>query len=136
MDREIMKDTAIPKFTGKTHNQRYSELEEQYLVIRDTNKLKADILLGEMYKIAKEAAGNYIRNYCNNKGLKLELDILSHDSAMYLIEQYLRKVNFKVGKLSSYIYFGCIKNLFKDSEREQLEYSYEEFFEEQGREGK
>jgi hypothetical protein len=133
MDRKIMKgkrSTNKSTYKGRTHNQIFSELEDEYLAIRETNKLKANILLGKMYETAKEAAGNYIRKYCGKKGLKLEIDILSHDSAIYMIEQYLKKPHFKVEKLSSYIYFGCIKNLFKDREREQLEVSYEELFDE------
>jgi hypothetical protein len=43
-----------------------------------------------------------------------------------VIEQYLRKLDFKVNKISAYIYFGVIKTLFKDKDMEIKEVSYEE----------
>jgi hypothetical protein len=104
----------------KTHNEQYEALQTEYLKTRD-NKV-----LGKMYLIAKEAAKNYISKYCRARGLKLNIDELSHDSAIYIIEQYLRKPEFKIEKISSYIYFGTRKSLFRDKEQEQCEISWDE----------
>jgi hypothetical protein len=83
-----------------------------------------------MYLIAKEAAGNYIKKYCNQRGLHhLDIDEKSHEAALFVIEQYLRKPDFKVDRISAYVYFGVTKSLFKDKDREQNEVSYEEMIE-------
>jgi hypothetical protein len=82
--------------------------------------------------LLKEIAYNYINKYCRKKGITLDIKELSHDSALFVIEQYLRKPDFKVKKISAYIYFGTIKNLFKESKREQMEISYEEYYERRG----
>jgi hypothetical protein len=83
-----------------------------------------------MYVIAKECSKNYITDYCRKKGLyHLDIETLSHDSAIYCIEKYLKKESFKIEKISSYVYFGMIKNLFKDKEKDQLEVEYDNFFE-------
>jgi hypothetical protein len=108
----------------KTHNEQYEALQAEYLKTKDNKAL------GKMYLIAKEAAKNYISKYCRTRGLKLNINELSHDSAIYIIEQYLRKPSFHVDKLSAYIYFGVKKSLFKDKEIEQREISYEQYFEE------
>jgi hypothetical protein len=107
-----------------THNELYEELQKKYLETRDSKTL------GEMYEIAKEAAFNYIAKYCRNRGIRLDLEELSHNSAVFVIEQYLKKPQFEIGKISSYIYYGVIKSLYKDKNREQLEVSYEQYFEE------
>jgi hypothetical protein len=84
-----------------------------------------------MYCVAKEAATNYIRKYCKQRGL-FHLDIAekSHVAALFVIEQYLKKPEFKVLKISAYIHFGTQKALFKDKDIEQREISYEQYFEE------
>jgi hypothetical protein len=108
----------------ETHNEIYEELQNKYLETRD-NKI-----LGQMYCVAKEAATNYIRKYCKQRGLfNLDINELSHDAALFVIEQYLKKQNFKVGKISAYIYFGVKKVLFKDKDIEMRELSYEQYFE-------
>jgi hypothetical protein len=106
------------------HNEKYNELQTEYLKTRDSK------ILGKMYEIAKEIAGNYIKKYCYKKGIRLNIEELSHDSALFVIEQYLRKPNFMIGKLSSYIYFGVIKCMFNNSGIEQKEVSYEQYFNE------
>jgi hypothetical protein len=108
----------------KTHNEQYEALQAEYLKSRESK------VLGKMYLIAKEAAKNYINKYCRARGLKLNIDELSHDSSIYIIEQYLRKPSFHIDKLSAYIYFGTKKVLFKDKDIEQREISYEQYFEE------
>jgi hypothetical protein len=108
----------------KTHNELYDELQDKYLQTRDSK------ILGKMYEIAKEVAYNYITKYCNNKGITLDIEELSHNSSIFVIEQYLKKPNFRVKKISSYIYFGTIKILFTNSEIEMAEVSYEQYFEE------
>lgn len=108
----------------KNHNEQYEELQTEYLKNRDNKTL------GKMYEIAKEAAANYIKNYCNQKGINnLDIKEKSHEAALFIIEQYLRKSSFHVDKLSAYIYFGCLKSLFKNSKMEQMELSYEELME-------
>jgi hypothetical protein len=105
-------------YHGTTHNETFDLLQEDYLVTRDNNTLAT------MYEVAKEVAYNYLAKYCRSRSLHLDLEELSHDSSMYIIEQYLRKPEFRVAKLSAYIYFGVIKNLYKNKNREQKELSY------------
>jgi hypothetical protein len=84
-----------------------------------------------MYLIAKEAAKNYISSYWKKHGLyNYDIEEKSHDSALFVIEQYLRKPQFKVDKISAYIYFGVKKSLFINKEIEMSEVSYEQYFEE------
>lgn len=103
------------------HNDMYDLLQTEYLQTRNSNTL------GKMYEIARRAAHNYLFKYCIQKGISLNIDEKSHDSAVFVIEQYLTKPSFRVEKLSAYIYFGVLKNLFRDSKREQMEISYEQF---------
>jgi hypothetical protein len=106
------------------HNEIFEELQTKYLETRDNKTL------GQMYSIAKEAAYNYIRKYCKSHGLyNLDIDELSHEASLYVIEQYLRKPEFSVGKISAYIHFGTMKALFKDKTTEMNEVSYDEIIE-------
>jgi hypothetical protein len=105
------------------HNEIYDNLQNEYLETRNNNTL------GQMYKVAKEVAYNYLKKYCKKKGIRLNIEELSHDSALFVIEQYLRKPNFCIGKISSYIYFGTIKVLFKSKDVEMREVSYEQLIE-------
>jgi hypothetical protein len=112
------------QYEGITHNEQYESLQIKYLETRH-NKI-----LGEMYLIAKEAASSYIRNYCNQRGLRnLDIDELSHSAAIFVIEQYLKKPEFKVEKISAYIYFGVQKSLFRNKDIEIWEVSYDELTE-------
>jgi hypothetical protein len=110
-------------YDGITHNEIYEKLQQKYLINRDKKTL------GEMYLIAKEASRNYLLKYCRTRGIHLNIDELSHDSSMFVIEQYLRKPDFKVGKISAYIHFGVKKVLFKDKDIEMRELSYEQYIE-------
>jgi hypothetical protein len=103
-----------------THNERYERVQEKYLETRDQG------LLEEMYGICAELAGNYIRKYARQRGLRLDAEELAHDSAVYVIEQYLKKPAFRVGRISAYIHFGCVKSLFRDKERERRETLWED----------
>jgi hypothetical protein len=105
------------------HNESYASLQDEYLKTRDNRTL------GKMYLIAKEVALNYLRKYCNLHGLVLDTEELSHDAAMYVIEQHLRKPHWSVARISAYVYFGVLKVLFKNKEREKNEVSYEELTE-------
>jgi hypothetical protein len=113
------------EYKGITHNEQYEKLQQEYLINRDNR------ILGKMYEIAKAAAYNYIKKYCQSHGLhNLNERELSHDSALFVIEQYLRKPEFKVEKISAYIHFGTRKALFTNKDVEQHEISYEQYFEE------
>jgi hypothetical protein len=103
----------------QVHNDIYNELQNQYLETRD-NKI-----LGDMYLIASEVARNYIQKYKRGKNLNLNIDELSHDSATYCIEKYLDREGFKIKNISSYIYFGCLKAMFKDKDFDKNEFSFE-----------
>jgi hypothetical protein len=115
----------------KTHNEQFSLLQTEYILTRDEekNQVKASRILGKMYELIVRISKNYIVKYARDRGLKLDLEELSHVSALYIIEQYLKKPEFRVNKLSAYIYFGCIKALTKDKDIDQNEVSYEELFE-------
>jgi hypothetical protein len=107
----------------KTHNEQYSEWQEKYFE-SDTKKLK-DFYLSKMYETARFAAKNYIRKYAQGRGLSLNINDLAHDSAMYILEQHIRKPDFKIEKLSAYIHFGVIKTLFKNKKSEMNEISFD-----------
>jgi hypothetical protein len=111
-------------FEGVTHNELYEALQQEYLQTRDSK------ILGKMYEIAKQAAFNYIKKYCQQRGLfNLDTEELSHDASLFVIEQYLRKPEFRVNKISAYIHFGVKKVLYKDKEKEMCEVSYDEYIE-------
>jgi hypothetical protein len=79
-----------------------------------------------MYKIAREAAYNYISVYFFKKRLPFrDAGAMSHDAALFVIEQYLKKPGFQVGKISAYIHFGVLKELFRNKRSEMCEISYE-----------
>jgi hypothetical protein len=59
----------------------------------------------------------------------LDINEKSHEAATFVIEQYLRKPEFKVYKISAYIYFGTRKVLFKNKNIEINEISYDELLE-------
>jgi hypothetical protein len=102
------------------HNEQYDSLQTEYLRTRD------NAVLGKMYEVAKQAAFNYLQKYCHNHGIKLNNKELSHDAAMFVIEQHLKKPEWRVKRISAYIHFGVIKVLYRDKEREIREDSYEE----------
>jgi hypothetical protein len=103
-----------------SHNARYNALQNEYFKKRDSR------ILTRMYEIAKEVSYHYLRKYCQRKGIRLRnLTELSHDSAMFVIDQYLRKPDFRILRISAYIHFGVIKTLFRDKAVETQEVSYE-----------
>lgn len=104
----------------KTHNSRFFEMQDEYLKTGDGK------YLGMMYSLCVDIASNYIGKYARERGLPLDIPELSHDSAVYVIEQYLKKPGFRIERISAYMHFGCIKNLFRNKEREQREVSYDE----------
>jgi hypothetical protein len=106
-------------YGGTTHNETFDRLQEEYLRTRDNKTL------GKMYEVCVEMSKNYINKYQSSRGLNLDVDELSHVAALFVIEQYLRKPDFLIRKLSGYMHFGCLKALFKDSKREQNEVSYD-----------
>jgi hypothetical protein len=116
-------------YSGIIHNDEYVKQQDLYFENKD-NKILSDKALSKMYLIAKEAAYNYIKKYCNQRGLHhLDMEEKSHEAAIFVIEQYLKKPEFKVEKISAYVYFGVRKVLFKNKEIEQMEVSYEEMIE-------
>jgi hypothetical protein len=103
-----------------SHNEAYDALQKEYLKNRDGKTL------GKMYRIAEEASYNYLRKYCRKKGIwLLNIKEMSHDASVYIIDQYLRKTDFRILKLSAYIHFGVRKTLFNDKDAEMREISYE-----------
>jgi hypothetical protein len=114
----------MEKYDGITHNEIYGELQNKYLETRD-NKV-----LGQMYCVAKNCAYNYIKKYCQSHGLyNIDISEKSHDAALFVIEQYLKKSEFKVDRISAYIHFGVQKSLFKNKDTEINEVSYDEMIE-------
>jgi hypothetical protein len=109
------------------HNDLYERLQAAYLEHEDT------ALLGKMYEVARLAARNYLKKYCRTKKIYLDVQELSHDAAMYLITRYLKPVSkkqskpFCVKRLSSYIYFGVLKVLYTDYNKNVEIVSYEEY---------
>ena len=78
-----------------------------------------------MYRVCVEIAANYLAKYARARRLNLEIEVLAHDAAVYMIEQYLRKPGFRIRRLSAYIHFGCFKVLFRDKERDLMEVSWD-----------
>jgi hypothetical protein len=119
------------KYAGVTHNDEYAKQQDIYNEAKkDNNKLIAGRALSKMYLIAKEAAANYIKKYCRSNGLyNLDIEELSHEASVFVIEQYLRKSEFNVGKISAYIHFGVIKVLYKNKDIEMKEVSYDDLLE-------
>jgi hypothetical protein len=105
---------------AKKHNARFAELQEEYLKTRD------HAYLDKMYRLCVEIATNYITKYARERGLQLDVPGLSHDSAIYAIEQYLKKPGFRINRISAYMHFGCVKTLYRDKDRDQREVSYDE----------
>ncbi|MDR3170310.1 MAG: hypothetical protein LBU17_01640 [Treponema sp.] len=112
---------------NKEHNDLYNELQDAYLAHGDTAQL------GKMYEVARQVARNYVQKYCRTKKLYLDVEELSHDAAMYLINRYLRPVSpkqskpFYVKRLSAYIYFGVMKVLYADYKKDVEIISYEDY---------
>jgi hypothetical protein len=104
----------------KTHNSRFMELQDEYLKTGDGK------YLGMMYSLCIDVASNYIGKYARERGLLLDIPELSHDSAVYVIERYLKKPGFRIERISAYIHFGCIKSLFRNKEQEQREVSIDD----------
>jgi hypothetical protein len=106
------------------HNKIYEALQEKYLKTRNPE------ILANMYDVARTVSFNYIKKYCERKGIRLN-DIYekSHDAALFVIEQHLKKPDFKVKRISAYVYFGSIKVLFSGKDAEIKETSYEEYME-------
>jgi hypothetical protein len=105
--------------TKKTHNEQFTELQAEYLKTRDERHLS------RMYCLCVDLASNYITKYARERGLYLDIGELSHDSAIFVIDQYLRKPEFKIDRISAYIHFGCVKVLYQGKERDRREVSYE-----------
>jgi hypothetical protein len=118
----------------RTHNERFSELQKKYFEAREAGDKKADYWLNQMYELIKNIARNYIRAYCQKKGIRIgDKEEKAHESSMYCICQYIRKPGFKIDKISSYAHFGVLKSLFKDKDIEMSEVSYEQYFNEKER---
>jgi hypothetical protein len=105
----------------RDYNERYETLQEAYLAVHDSD------LLVQMYSLARQVAGNYLRKYCQQKKLCLDIPDLSHDAAMYMIHRYLKPKPFRVGRLSAYLYFGVRYVLYKDYHKGVEEVSYEAY---------
>jgi hypothetical protein len=106
---------------AKTHNKQFLELQADYLRTGDGK------YLSRMYRLCVDMAGNYIRKYARERRLKLDVAELSHDSAVFVIERYLKEPGFKIDRISAYMYFGCVKNLYRDKEWEQRRVSYDDY---------
>jgi hypothetical protein len=116
------------------HNSLYEEYQDKYRkALEENNKVQIDRWLSKMYLTAVACAKNYITKYCRSHGLNIhyfDVDDKAHDSAMYLIEQHMRKgLDYKVNKLSAMIHFGTLKVMFSDKDREIKEVSWDEFTE-------
>lgn len=113
----------------KTHNEQYSKWQDIYLTSQ--NQKDKNEALSQMYLITKQVITNYINDYLKKHQLTFDFDTLQEKieiGTLYVIERYLTNPDFKIEKISAYAYFGKIKALFKDKEREQRETSLEEMF--------
>jgi hypothetical protein len=104
-------------------NEKYEEIQNEYL--KDRN----DKSLIKLYNLCVKLAKKYLLKYCRKKGIMLNIEEKAHDSAIFVIEQYLKKPDFKVNRISAYIFFGVVKTLYKDKHIEMNEVSYEELVE-------
>jgi hypothetical protein len=105
------------------HNEAYDSLQEEYLNTRNGRTLE------KMYRIAREVSRNYLKGYCKRSGIWLNIDERSHDSAMYVIDKYLKNPEFRVKSLSAYVYYGFLKTTFVNKKTEIREVSYDEYTE-------
>jgi hypothetical protein len=106
------------------HNDIYDALQKEYLKSRDCE------ILEKMYAVSRKVAYNYIRKYCEKRRLHFtDINDKAHDSATYVISQYLKHPDFKIGKISAYTYFGIKKALFENKDVEMNEISYDEYTE-------
>jgi hypothetical protein len=106
----------------KTHNEQYEVLQAEYLHARDMekDKRKSDNLLYKMYQLLETIARNYVNNYCKKRNLILnDYEEKINDIATLVIQRYLTDKEFKVKRISAYVYFPMIKTLFKDKEYER-----------------
>jgi hypothetical protein len=115
------------------HNSLYDEYQIKYRKgLEDNNKIESNKWLSRMYEVAKQCSRNYITKYCHRHGLNtyhFNIDDKAHDSAMFVIIQYLEKPNFRVNRISAYMHYGQLKVLFKDKDREMNEMSWDELIE-------
>lgn len=108
------------------HNEKYALLQEQYLQTRDKK------VLGDMYQIIWQIEKNYINKYCQKNHIKMDdISMADHieNACTFIIEQYLRKPEFKIEKISAYCHFGMLKSLFTDKDMEMSEDSWDELIE-------
>src|SRR5574344_1159383 len=93
----------------KNHNEQYEKLQEQYL---QTGSKK---ILGDMYLIIRTIEKRYISKYIKKHHLIFDDETFEdkvETACIFVIEQYLKKPDFKIEKISAYCYFGMIKSLF------------------------
>ncbi len=113
-----------------THNEQYEQLQKQYLESGQNAESRDSDLLGKMYLVIREIQTNYLNDYCKKKGISFSYDDFEdklEDATLFIINQYLKKPDFKVNKLSAYQYFGRTKQLFKNKEREMRECRLEDW---------
>jgi hypothetical protein len=79
-----------------------------------------------MYGICLKIGTGYLKKYCASKKVELDIDMLAHDAALYVIEQHLRKPEWRVENIHAYMRFGVMKALFRDAHKETLTTSYEQ----------
>ena len=104
-----------------THNEKFDKLQQEYYDHERDKKI-----LSQMYLVALECCRNYIKKYCDDKGLySIDIEEKSEDAAIYVIDKYLKHPDFKIKKLSAYAYFGVLKALFCFAEQEKHETSLE-----------
>jgi hypothetical protein len=107
----------------ETHNERFAMVEARYLETRDNT------YLGEMYLICVDLAVKFIgkitKKYCSPD------DEAVHDSALYLIDRYLKDPGFRLSeKMSGYFYYYCLHAVHADSAWDKRKVSFEDWMQE------
>lgn len=110
------------------YNQKFDEIQNRYFEKKDKK------VLGEMYLLLKEYAFKRIGIYEKKKHCRIpDIEEKSNDIADEIIILYLKYPDYRIQKISTYIYFPLHKILFANKEYEMKSYSLTAFEEEENR---
>lgn len=93
-------------------NEIYCQMQDEYLKDKSNNANSK-----KLYEFLKELSKKFLATYFQKKALPLaDADTKAHDMAVWVMTRYLTDKNFKVKKISAYLYFAMLKTLFNKSD--------------------